>query len=64
MHVSLSYASRALIRSPSIVRHVKSGKFLRGSAAEARKGAKALMDLQDELDEEAAGALQYQRFWL
>lgn len=43
------------MRSPFIVRQVHSGTVLRGTAAEAKRGAKALLDLQDEIEEDAAG---------
>lgn len=55
MHVTLSHAQRALVRSPFVARHICSGTVLRGTAVEAKRGAKALLELEDEKTEDAVG---------
>lgn len=55
MHVSLSHAQRALVRSPFVARQICSGTVLRGTAVEAKRGAKALLELEDEKTEDAVG---------
>lgn len=56
MHVSFSHARQALVRTPSIIEQARCSTMSRDTVAEAKRGAKALMDLQDEIEEDAAGA--------
>lgn len=55
MHVHLSHARRALVRCPFTGRRFQSFTALRGTSVEAKRGAKALLELEDEKVEDAAG---------
>jgi hypothetical protein len=57
VRMALSHTNRVLARCPftASFQHRKLGAVLRGVAAEARRGARALAELQEELEEDAAG---------